>query len=187
MRFYSSSSSSPVGRRRRLLGMTLVEVMMASALSGLALGALLVLVAQTAKEQRRGVVDASLQQQAGALEDKLVRLVRSMSATESTLLADPIQPGSPMCRRVIMGRGPVPAFPREELSYDPTTFTLVYEPNRAVPGNKTTLFKPKDMVVLRGMYFFAAMKNDGSPDNSLLNVWMEFDDDGHAGRKVPGG
>jgi len=171
-------------------GMTLIEMIVSSAVGVLVIGTLLTLVVQVAKEQRRGLVDVTLQQQAGILEDKITRLVRSMSASETILLADPIAAGSPFYRRVVMARGQTPTYPREEIIYDAATGKVTHDPDRSVSGNELVLFAPSgkaSMMVLRNMYFYSSFKLDGSPDSSVLNVFVEFDDNTFAGRKDASG
>jgi len=154
------------------------------------MGFLLGLVAQVAKEQRRGLVDVTLQDEAGILEEKLARLLRGMSAGETLILGDPLSSGSPFYRRAIVARGQTPTYPREELIYTTNTMTLTHDPDRAVSGDQTLLYPRTGgaaMAKLRNMYFFTSVKSDGVPDSSALNVYLEFDDDGFAGRKKSDG
>jgi Tfp pilus assembly protein PilE len=186
----AAANAGSVSRRRRQTGATLIELIVSSAVGVLVISTLLMLVVQVAKEQRRGLVDTTLQQQAGILEDKITRLVRSMSASETILLAEPIATGSPFYRRVVMARGQTPTYPREELIYDVAAGKVTHDPDRSVSGNELALFAPTgkaSMMVLRNLYFFSSVKLDGSPDSSVLNVFMEFDDNSFAGRKDASG
>jgi len=171
-------------------GFTLVEVLVAGALGVLVTGILMGLVVQVAKEQRRGVVDACLQNEADILEEKVVRLFREMSASETVILNNPVTTGSPLYRQAVMARGGMPTWPRQQLTYDPAALTLKYDPNRTVSADEVTWFpRPgvASLIKLRNMYFFTSVKLDGASDSSALNVYLEFDDDGWAGRKNPNG
>jgi hypothetical protein len=144
---------------------------------------LLGLVTLVAGEERRQLVNANLQQQANLLEDKITRLIRPMSAREAVVLGDPIQVGSPFYHQIIVARGPNPT-PREQLAYQPATFTCTHIPDIAAPspGVKETYFAPSVLAVLRNMYFFISEKNDGAPDSSAISVVFQLDDNGMAMR-----
>lgn len=155
----------------------------AASLGTLVMGGLLVLIVEVNKEQRRGVTDCTLEIQAGLAQDKLTRIIHSMSAGESVILSDPITTGSTFYRRVILAEGQAPNYPREELIYVTNTFTLTHDQNRSTTGDEVVLVKTNAMYLLRNCYFYIGMKNDGSPDNSAVNVYLEFDDNFFAGRK----
>ncbi len=165
--------------------MAIVEMVLASAVGVLVLGALLTLVMEVAKEQRRGLVDSSLEMKANLLEDKVNRVLRPMSSGESVVTADPTATGSVFFRRIIIARGQTPAYPREELVYDPVNCRLVHDPNRAAAGDENILMQGTNSVVLRNAYFFLSAKADGSLDSSAVNVFLQFDDDFTAMRRNP--
>lgn len=162
---------------------TLVEMVFAASLGTLVMGGLLVLIVEVNKEQRRGMTDCTLEIQAGLAQDKLTRIIHSMSAGESVILSDPIATGSTFFRRVILAEGQAPTYPREELIYSTNAFTLTHDQNRSTTGDEVTLVRSNAMYLLRNCYFYISMKVDGSPDNSAVNVYLEFDDNYFAGRK----
>ncbi len=173
---YTYSAAGRAVRARRQSGMTLVEVMIAASIGGVVLMGLMMLVMLMASEQRKYLVNAVLQQNANLLEDRITRLIRSMSAREAVALGDPIASGSPFFRKVVVARGSSP-IPREQLAYEAGTFRCTHLPNMAVPGTQDIYFSPSPMAVLRNMYFFISEKNDGAPDSSAITVVFQLDDD----------
>lgn len=176
-----------ITHKRKKLGstsaMAIVEMVLASAVGVLVLGALLTLVMEVAKEQRRGMVDSSLETEANLLEDKLNRLLRSMSSAESVLTSDPIATGSVFFRKIIIARGQTPTYPREEIAYDSTLCKLVHDPTRSASGDEVTLMQGTNSIVLRNCYFFLGTKVDGSLDSSAVSVFLQFDDNCNAMRR----
>lgn len=173
--------------RRRRSGATLVEVLIASTISVGVLGTLMSVFGLAAQEQRRQFVDSILQQEAANLQDQLTRLVRSMRQSESVAFGNPvIESGATVYHTVVMARGPAPTYPRESLTYT-TNYALIYDPNRNTTGGEQTLFTNKTGAVLRKLYFFPSLKPGGIPDSTVLNIWLEMDDDGLARRRGPGG
>jgi hypothetical protein len=81
-------------------GATLIEVVMASSIGVVTVGALLAIVCLVAIEQREGLVTAGLQEKANLLEDKITRLIREMSATQAVALGNPVTVGSPFYRSI---------------------------------------------------------------------------------------
>ena len=163
-------------------GMTLVEILIASSIGVVVLGALLTLVTVVAKEQRRQMVDSNLQQEANLLEDKITRLIRSMSAAQAVIAGDPAPGGPPFYRKIIVAQAATPA-PREQLAYDAVNQTCIHLANTAVPAVQDVLNKPTYVAVLRNMYFFISEKNDGAPDASAVSVFFQMDDNGSGARR----
>lgn len=172
---------------RAAAGYTVMEVMMAGSITVLVLGALLTLVLQLAKEQKFGLADGSVQQQAGLVEDQITQILRSMNVTEGSMFADPVS-GSPGCfRRIIVAEGQAPVFPREELYFNPTSLRLIHDPNRAVGGDEVVLCKPAAFSTLRDLYFYPSLKTGNLTDSTAVNVVMKLDDDGYSMRKDSSG
>lgn len=175
------------GARSERRAFTLVELLVGASLGVLLTGFMMGMVIQVVKEQRRELVDATLQYKADDLEEKLARLIRSMSANETIILGDPLSSGSPFYRRIIVAMGQTPTYARQQLIYDPTAMTLTQDPDITMSSNEILLFKSTPMAKLRNMYFFTSVKSDGVADSSALNIYLQFDDDGFAGRKNPNG
>ena len=176
-----------IGTRPGRRGSSLVEILIASSIALLVVGAFMLLILETSTEQRWGIVETQLHSQAGLLQDRLTRLLRQMSATESSIYGDPVQNGAPIYRRLIVAEGEAPATPRQELVYVPNSMTLIHDPDRNVGGNEVVLMQSASPVKLRTLYFFPSMKPDGTPDSASINIHFELDDDGASGRFNPDG
>src|ERR1039457_673839 len=87
-------SPDPSSRNRRCGGFTLVELMVASGVAVMVLGVTMVLLIESAKENRRGVADASVEQAASDLQSKIIFYLRGMSASEGVLFSAPVTNGS---------------------------------------------------------------------------------------------
>jgi Tfp pilus assembly protein PilE len=157
--------------------MTLVEVMMASAIAVPVMATILTTVYLAVEEQRTGLVSATLQQNADLLEDRITRLLREMSASEAVALGDPIAANSPFYHQLITARGTSP-LPREQLTYNPATFTCTHTPDRSSPTVQETYAAPSSIAVLRNMYLFISQKMDGTADASAVTVVFQMDDNG---------
>jgi len=168
------------------LGLTLPELLIASVIGIAVSGAILVLVIETAQQQRQGLADASLLQRAGMLEDQLGEIIRSMSASETASLTDKVD-SAPFYERVVFAKGKAPDWPREEVRFNPATLTVTHDPDIGQGGDEIVLFSSTQTVKLRQLYFFISMKPGGIPDGATLNVIIELDDDGFAGRRNPDG
>lgn len=169
-------------QRRR--GMTFVEVIIAATIGVVVSGATAFLVLEMAKEQKKGLVDTELNAETSKVQDRVERVLRSMSKTDSVAFGDAttLADGSTAYRRVVLSSGI--GNPREELFYDTGAHTLTHDPDRDVSGNEIVLAKSANLAILRDAYFMPSMKTGGIPDNAVLNVYLEFDDDGKSGRKV---
>jgi hypothetical protein len=122
-------------------------------------------------------VDSNLQQQANYLEDRITKLIRSMSASQAVILGLPISSGSPFYREIIVARGATP-FPREKLIYNPASLSCAHVPNLAAPSTQEIYSQPSGLATLRNLYFFISEKNDGAPDASAITVVFQLDDNG---------
>jgi len=168
--------------------MTLVEVLFAAAIGVGVLSSLMMLILEVVKEQRKTLADATLQQAAGNLQDQLTRAIRDMSENESVIFGDKtVENGADVYRKIIVAKGQTPDYPREEIAFKTPDNTVVYDPNRAVPGDETYFFKTNAVVAVRKLFFYPSMKPGGVPDSSTLNIWLEMDDCGASGRRLGDG
>lgn len=165
--------------------MTLVEVMFAAVIGVSVISGLMMLMLQVVKEQRKTLANAALEQSAGKLQDQLSRTIRSMSETESVIFGDmTVENGANVYRKIIVAKGLSPDYPREEIAFNTSYNTVVYDPNRAVSGDETYFFKTNSAVALRKLFFYPSMKPGGVPDSSTMNIWLELDDRGSSGRRM---
>jgi Tfp pilus assembly protein PilV len=162
-------------RRRCAAGLSLIEVLISSSIGLFVVAGLLTLISVVAKEQRREMINANLQQKANLLEDKITRLIRAMSGTESVVLADPIDGNGVFYKSIIIARGPSPTA-REKLSYNAQTLSCAHTPNTAYPWTTNSCFTPTTVAVLRNLYFFISEKPDGAPDGTAVTVYFRMDD-----------
>jgi len=175
-------------RRRHRDGFTLVEMMFAWSIGLLIAGGGVLLVLEAAKENARSVADMSLEQAASDLESRVVECLRTMSAREAVVYTSPAEDGGETYRAyrsVIVARGPAPDFPRSELRFEPDSGRVVFLSNRLVTASQKVLMQNQtNRFVVRNLCFFPAIKSDTTPDNSLINVVIELDDDGASARRT---
>ncbi len=173
-----------------LAGFTLMELLIASSLALFVVAGIFGVFLGMGREQRLGFADATLEQRIGNLQDQLTVNLRSMSASEGAIFTDAVTGSDHQVvgfRQLVVARGKVPDFPREEIRFNPQAGTVIHDPDRSVSGNEVTLFHPAPGTVLRNLLFTPSIDSDGSPDHSLINIWMELDDDSWAGRRAASG
>jgi len=175
---------------RHQAAFTLAEVMIASSIGAFVMAGVIAIMLQVGVEQRLVSVDTVLEQQAGNLQDRLTVTLRSMSAREGAILSDPVVDGQGNTlgfRRMIIAEGAAPDFPRQEIRFDSTQRTVIYDTNRNTSGNEEVIFTSRTNAVLRNLLFTPTLKADGSPDTSLVNLWIEIDDSGWGSRRTTTG
>ncbi len=179
--FVSDRPRKRVGALDR--GFTLLELMVASSVGTMIAAGSLLLLLESAKEDRRGFADANVEQSASVLQSKLMGYVRVMSATEGVVFATPATGESGTLlgyKSLIMARGP--DYPREEISFNPTDGRVLYKPNRGTTAGQIMLMQNGGNVALRILCFSPSLKTDGTPDNALVNVFFKMDDQGFSRR-----
>lgn len=171
---------------RNQSGMTLVETLISSSLMVFVSAGLLVLTMEAAKTQSRALVEATMNQEADLLQDRLLAYFRDMSSAESVIFSQPVVSGGRLYRSVISAKGEAPTFNRDELYFDQASGKIFHDPDRTDSQPPVVFFQPEvnsDYPKLTELYFFASMKVGGIPDGSKLNIYFEMMDDGHAGFK----
>jgi len=165
-------------------GFTLVELLVASAIATLLTGSTMLLLLQSAKEDRRAIASAVVERAASNLQDQILLYLRGMSASEGAACTAPVTDASvtsALYKTIVVARGPSPAFPREQISFDATRGAAVYYANRNQTNSAVVLMKSNTRVALRQLYFYYSYKPDGTEDHTLLNVVIKMDDNGSAG------
>ncbi len=176
--------------RRRLKaasGFTLVELMVASGVGLLVVGAASLMLLQSAREDRRVLADATVQQAANVLESKLMALLRLMSATQSAAFAQPVfDSGGNLLgfQCLVVSRGAPPDYTPEEIVFQPATGRVVHYANCASTNNPDLLWATNSSLALRRMDFLPSLKPDGTSDTSLINVTIDLDDNGYSQRQL---
>lgn len=177
----------PGTARQARRGVTLVEMMFTVGISALVMGGLMMVYLEVARESQRTLAETVLQQNAGLVQDRISLLLRAMSMDESVIYTAPVANGSGFFRKIVIARGASPAYSREELYFDLAQLRLVHDPNRTTAGNEENLFNSDGHTALRNLYFFPSLKAGGALDSSAVNVIMELDDNGSAGRRLANG
>jgi prepilin-type N-terminal cleavage/methylation domain-containing protein len=161
-------------------GFTLTELMVGMVAGLLIAGSMMLLLIQSAREQYRGVADATVEEVTATLQTEIIRCLRGMSANEGVVFSSPATNSGAVYQgfqRVVMAHGPVPDYPREDIRFDPQAGTLTYDPNLTITGNERVFLQSRtNAFMLRNVCFFPSLKPDGSLDNSLVNVVIELDD-----------
>lgn len=168
------------------LGMTLVETLISASLMVFVSAGLLVLTLEAAKTQSRALVEATMNQEADLLQDRLLAYFRDMSSSESVIFSKPLVTGGRLYRNVISAKGEAPTFNREELNFDQRVGKIFHDSDRTDSEPPIVFFQPEvnsDYPKLTELYFFASLKVGGIPDGSKLNIYFEMTDDGHAGSR----
>lgn len=171
-------------------GFTLTEAVVAFGIGFVVLAGLFPLVLVVATEQRRSYADMSVEDAVGRLQDRISVVLRSMSASESVILSDPVndeQGHAVGFARAIVARGKTPDYPREELILSVAQGTVTHDPNRNQSNDEIQLFHNTSESVLRQAWLAPTVKTDGSPDWSLIRVWLLVDDNRTSGRRSAAG
>ena len=159
--------------------------MVASSLSLIVVAAPLMLLLEAAKEERRGLADATVEQAAAKLQTQLMDYLRAMSASEGVIFTSPATDQTGTTNgfgSIILARGPAPDYPREQITFDPAAGKVRYYPNRSTTNIFKTLIDSQPGVAVREVCFSPALKMDGTIDNALINVLIKLDDNGSSGR-----
>lgn len=174
-------SRERTGPKNRRHGFTLVELLVASSVAAMIAGTAVLLLMQSAIENKRGFADATLEQEASNLQDKIIQILHGMSANEGTYYYGAAVNG--YYPNIIVARGStLDLFPREQLSFDQGTRRALYNSNFPAAGTTTLLARTNSNAVVRFLGFSPAFKPDGTVDNSLVGVLIKMDDNGSSGR-----
>jgi len=168
-------------------GFTLVELMVAIAIGMVVLGSTMILLLESAKEQKRGLADATVEQAAADLESRLIGYLRVMSAREGIIFSVPAKDtgGNVIGYSSIIGaQGPAPDYPRQQITFDANTGKVLFYANRTLTNAATMIIKNQRNLAVRQACFSPSLKLDGTTDNSLINVLLRLDDNGASGRTL---
>ncbi len=64
---------------------------------------------------------------------------------------------------------------------------MIHDPNRSLDADELELHRNNPETILRQAWLSPSIKTDGSPDWSLIRVWLMIDDNRSAGRRSPSG
>ena len=172
-------TSNPVRRR----AFTLIELMFALTIGLVVAGSAVLLMFQSAQEQRRGLAAASVEENAYLLQSRISGVLRTSSSSLG------LQPdyGTTVYDSTgtnVLGYGSVLVFTPTNgtyvtgrINYTPASGTVIYIPN--VTGTAQTLWMTNSQTCrLTNLLFSLSANLDGSPNSSLVNVNFLMDDNG---------
>ncbi len=176
------SRSGPTVHRHR--GFTLVELLIASSVAILIGGATMLMLIESAKENYRGIADATVEQAVGDLQQRLIQQLRSMSASAGVQFSSPVTNGAKVfSKSIIVAQGPPnEGYPSQQISFNSSTKQVLHIPNRANTNATVSLTRGGTNAVVRQLLFSPSLKPDGTVDNALVNVRIEMDDNGFSRR-----
>jgi prepilin-type N-terminal cleavage/methylation domain-containing protein len=166
---------------------TLVELMIATAIGVGLSGTVVLLLVQSATEQRNGFADISVEEQAYILEANITRCLRSMSANQgltpnySTGLHDPF--GNLLGYQSVVAFFPTNgAYLTATITYIASTGQVIYTPDVTSPSVQTQWITNNASAALTELYFSTSFNPDGSQNSSLVNVGFQMNDNGFSQR-----
>ncbi|HEY3855471.1 MAG TPA: hypothetical protein VGO67_13855 [Verrucomicrobiae bacterium] len=162
---------------------TLPELMVASSIGvGLAGTAVLLLV-QSAGEQRNGFADMSVEEQAYMLEANITSCIRCMSANQG--LTPDYSTGLLDGNGNLLGYQSVSLFyptnggyVTANINFESALGEVAYTPNVSTPATQTLWMSNSPNANLTALYFTTSFNPDGSQNNSLVNVTFQMSDNG---------
>jgi type II secretory pathway pseudopilin PulG len=162
---------------------TLVELMVATAVGiGLA-GTVVLLLLQSATEQRNGFADTTVEEQAYKLQANITSCLRSMSANQgvtpdySSSITDPN--GNLLGYKSIFVFYPTNgAYLTASIFYNSSSGQVTYTPDITAPSIQTVWMSNSPTAVLTQLCFTTSFNLDGSQNSSLVNVLFKMNDNG---------
>lgn len=162
---------------------TLAELLVAMGVGAVLAGAVLLLLCQTATEQRYGLSDMTVEEKAYQLQANLTECLRSMSATMGM---------TPVWNSVVtttngtqLGYQSIDVFYPSNgtyitgnIKYNSGTGQVVFTSNVLAAGTSTVWMSSNSTAALTSFYFNTSYNPDGSQNNSLVNVSFQMSDNG---------
>jgi len=164
--------------RLRALAFTLVEVLIASALSTLTLGSLMMLLFQMAREQKVSLNQGLLQHKAAMLQDFLGRELKQGSRSKGVELAAEVSGRNGFFHKARWAKTVGGTVESLEIEYQPEKKLLVARVGRGEQFETTILEQPAGDVVLRDCAFVPSFQSSGQADNTTIHIHLELDDTG---------
>jgi hypothetical protein len=163
---------------------TLVELLVATSVGMVLAGTVLLLLCQTATEQRYGFADMTVEEQAYKLEANLTSCLRGMSANQGMTINN--SSGLYNSNGVLLGYqsifvfNPITngAYITGNINYNSATGEVTYTSNISVPATQTIWMSNSSTAALTEFCFTSSYNPDGSQNNSLVNVIFQMSDNG---------
>ena len=165
-------------------GFSLTELMIALGVGLPVAGAVVLLFVQAALEQRRGLADTTVEENAYILQARITSCLRSMSCSGGLATSNPVN-GSPLHFQTISVFHANPtnssSYTREQISFVSTN-QVIYIPDMspAASANQIVWMTNSPTMVLRQLCFNTSSNPDGSLNSSLVNVCFQMDDNGYS-------
>jgi prepilin-type N-terminal cleavage/methylation domain-containing protein len=163
---------------------TLVEVLVATAVGSVLAGTMLLLLCQTATEQRCGFADMTVEEQAYKLQANLTTCLRSMSANQGMTLNPSSglynSSGNLLGYQSIFVFYPISngLYITGSIGYNSSSGKVTYTSNILAPSIQTVWMSNSPTAVLTEFCFNPSYNLDGSQNNSLVNVIFQMNDNG---------
>jgi type II secretory pathway pseudopilin PulG len=162
---------------------TLIELMVATAVGiGLA-GTVVLLLVQSATEQRNGFADTTVEEKAYTLQANITACLRSMSASMG--LTPDYSSGVMNSGGNLLGYQSVSvfyptngAYLNASISYNSSSGSVIYTPNVSIPSTRIVWMTNSATAVLTEFYITTSFNPDSSQNNSLVNVLFQMNDHG---------
>lgn len=165
------------------LGMTLAEVVVASAIGMMIAGSMGAVMMQVAREHRRGLIEYGVLKEADRLQDQLTQILRGMSVNQGVIYAGEIAEGVPLYHRVLVSTD---SGVRQELTFDADLREIVHDSDVNQGEGLLTLIESSEMIQVEECYFYSPCYPGGIPDSSAINVYFEISDNYSAGYRQEG-
>jgi prepilin-type N-terminal cleavage/methylation domain-containing protein len=162
---------------------TLVELLVATAIGSVLAGTVLLLLCQTATEQRYGFADMSVEEKAYALRANIASCLRSMSANQG--MTPDYSSGLFDANSNLLGYQSIYVFSPSNgtyiagnIAYNSATGSVIYTSNILNLSSQTVWMSNSPTAQLTEFCFTSSFNPDGSKNNSLVNVLFEMNDNG---------
>ncbi len=174
---------SSITFRRRAF--TLIELMFAVSIGLVVAGAAVMLIYQSAKEQRRGLAAASVEAKSHLLQAKISSCLRSASANQgvtlnySTAVIDAGTGNTNGYESIFIFTPTNGGYALGSISYTAASGTVVYTPNMAATTQELWMTNSAT-TRLTNFLFNTTFNLDGSINASLVNVSFLMDDNNYS-------
>lgn len=155
--------------------------MVTSAIGMLLAGTVVLLLVQSAVEQRNGYADTTVEEKAYTLEANITSCLRCMSANQG--LTPIYSSGLYNTNGILLGYQSVFVFYPTNGAYTTASISynagqVTYTPDVSAPSIQTVWMSNSASSALTELYFSTSFNPDGSPNSSLVNVVFQMNDNG---------
>ena len=160
---------------------TLIELLFAISIGLVVAGSVVYLLFQVGREQRRALVNATVEQKAYTLEANITATLRTMSGNQGVRPDYPagVYTG-PSQSIVVFNASTNGSYTAARIQFNPTNGQVIYYPNIATPSVNFLWMTNSATCVLTNLQFSTSLNLDGSIDGSLVNVSLYMNDNGYS-------